>query len=50
MLADSVNEETVRHARDGAGNVRAQPDFGRWLAEVRQAGLDPATTDPSGFR
>ena len=27
-----------------------QPDFGRWLAEVRQAGLDPATTDPGGFR
>ena len=27
-----------------------QPDFGRWLAEVRQVGLDPATTDPGGFR
>jgi NAD(P)-dependent dehydrogenase (short-subunit alcohol dehydrogenase family) len=27
-----------------------QPDFGRWLTEVRHAGHDPATTDPSQFR
>jgi NAD(P)-dependent dehydrogenase (short-subunit alcohol dehydrogenase family) len=26
------------------------PDFGRWLTEVREAGLDPATTDPTPFR
>jgi NAD(P)-dependent dehydrogenase (short-subunit alcohol dehydrogenase family) len=27
-----------------------RPDFGRWLTEVRKAGLDPATTDPAPFR
>jgi len=27
-----------------------RPDWGRWLTEVREAGLDPATTDPSPFR
>jgi NAD(P)-dependent dehydrogenase (short-subunit alcohol dehydrogenase family) len=27
-----------------------RPDFGRWLAEVRHAGIDPATVDPSRFR
>ena len=28
----------------------SQPDFGRWLAEVRDAGMDPATADPGRFR
>jgi NAD(P)-dependent dehydrogenase (short-subunit alcohol dehydrogenase family) len=28
----------------------SQPDFGRWLAEVRDAGMDPATADPDRFR
>jgi NAD(P)-dependent dehydrogenase (short-subunit alcohol dehydrogenase family) len=28
----------------------SRPDFGRWLTEVRKAGLDPATTDPAPFR
>jgi NAD(P)-dependent dehydrogenase (short-subunit alcohol dehydrogenase family) len=28
----------------------SRPDFGRWLTEVREAGLDPATTDPTPFR
>ena len=28
----------------------SQPDFGRWLTEVRQVGLDPGTTDPTSFR
>ncbi len=27
-----------------------QPDFGRWLTEVRHSGRDPATADPSQFR
>lgn len=27
-----------------------RPDWGRWAAEVRGAGLDPATTDPAPFR
>lgn len=27
-----------------------RPDFGRWLSEVRAAGLDPATTDAAPFR
>ena len=27
-----------------------RPDFGRWLTEVRHAGLDPATTPPDAFR
>jgi NAD(P)-dependent dehydrogenase (short-subunit alcohol dehydrogenase family) len=27
-----------------------QPDFGRWLTEVRQAGIDPETADPDHFR
>jgi NAD(P)-dependent dehydrogenase (short-subunit alcohol dehydrogenase family) len=27
-----------------------QPDFGRWLTEVRFSGIDPATADPSRFR
>ncbi|MGE5291867.1 MAG: SDR family oxidoreductase [Micromonosporaceae bacterium] len=27
-----------------------RPDFGRWLAEVRNAGRDPATADPGEFR
>lgn len=27
-----------------------QPDFGRWLTEVRNPGIDPATADPSRFR
>ncbi len=27
-----------------------QPDFGRWLAEVRQAGRAPAAADPARFR
>lgn len=27
-----------------------QPGFGRWLAEVRHAGRDPDTADPSMFR
>lgn len=27
-----------------------RPDYGRWLSEVRRAGLDPATTDPAPFR
>lgn len=28
----------------------SRPDFGRWLADVREAGIDPATADPSRFR
>ena len=28
----------------------SQPDFGRWLAEVRNSGNDPATADPARFR
>ncbi len=28
----------------------SQPDFGRWLADVRNAGVDPATADPGRFR
>lgn len=28
----------------------SRPHFGRWMQEVRQAGLDPAAVDPSGFR
>ncbi|HEY7484429.1 MAG TPA: SDR family oxidoreductase [Streptosporangiaceae bacterium] len=27
-----------------------RPDFGRWLSDVREAGLDPATADPAPFR
>lgn len=27
-----------------------RPDFGRWISEVRDAGLDQATTDPAPFR
>jgi NAD(P)-dependent dehydrogenase (short-subunit alcohol dehydrogenase family) len=27
-----------------------QPDWGRWIAEVRQAGLDPAAVDADRFR
>ncbi|WP_158880056.1 SDR family oxidoreductase [Amycolatopsis anabasis] len=28
----------------------SQPDFGRWMTEVRDRGLNPATTDPSPYR
>jgi len=28
----------------------SRPDFGRWLAEVRDAGMDPAAADPGRFR
>ncbi|MFC4083435.1 SDR family oxidoreductase [Amycolatopsis samaneae] len=28
----------------------SRPDFGRWMSEVHQAGLDPATADPAPFR
>jgi len=28
----------------------SRPDFGRWLAEVHDASLDPATADPDRFR
>ncbi|MFE0020023.1 SDR family NAD(P)-dependent oxidoreductase [Amycolatopsis sp. NPDC059021] len=28
----------------------SRPDFGRWMAEVHKAGVDPATADPALFR
>lgn len=28
----------------------SRPDFGKWMREVREAGLDPDTTDPAPFR
>lgn len=28
----------------------SKPDFGRWMAEVRDTGIDPAAADPAEFR
>src|SRR5260370_11718070 len=41
---------TLMHHYDFTDIDGTQPDFGRWLTEVRHAGRDPATTDPSQFR
>jgi NAD(P)-dependent dehydrogenase (short-subunit alcohol dehydrogenase family) len=41
---------TLMHEYGFTDTDGTQPDFGRWFAEVRGAGLDPATADPSPFR
>lgn len=41
---------TLMHEYDYTDIDGDRPDFGRWLTEVRNAGLDPATTPPDGFR
>lgn len=41
---------TLMHTYGFTDVDRTRPDFGRWLTEVRNAGLDPATTDPAPFR
>jgi NAD(P)-dependent dehydrogenase (short-subunit alcohol dehydrogenase family) len=41
---------TLMHEYGFADLDGTRPDWGRWFAEVRQAGLDPDTTDPAPFR
>jgi hypothetical protein len=41
---------TLMHEYGFTGIDGTQPDFGRWLAEVHHAGLDPAAVDPGRFQ
>lgn len=50
FAARTVASWTLMHEYGFTDIDGSQPDFGRWLTEVRQADLDPATTDPSRFR
>jgi len=44
-----VDTESAYWESDLGDTDGTEPDFGRWLTEVRRAGLD-ATTDARGFR
>nr|WP_236790413.1 SDR family oxidoreductase [Amycolatopsis sp. GM8] len=41
---------TLMHTYGFTDADGTQPDFGRWLTEVREAGLDPATANAARFR
>ncbi|HVW43746.1 MAG TPA: SDR family oxidoreductase [Amycolatopsis sp.] len=41
---------TLMHTYGFADLDGSRPDFGRWVKEVREAGLDPASVDPAPFR
>ncbi len=41
---------TLMHEYDLTDVDGSRPDFGRWMAEVRDAGKDPETADPAPFR
>lgn len=41
---------TLMHEYSFTDTDASQPDFGRWLTEVHNAGHDPATADPARFR
>lgn len=46
----TVASWTLMHEYGFTDTDGTQPDFGRWLAEVRHAGLNPAATDPARYR